>query len=479
MNHVTRLPALFRKESFWILFLLLTAFYWVLNQRFQSLALYSPNQQWVRFHTEWLMRISSGGLSAVDFRIAPLNLLLHLLIVSDPYRIFLSALAGFLVVFLILYGLTNIRTKIIKLLCSLYLVFSPSMLFSGLFVADYVLYLVLFSLATYFLLEFSVSEQVFYLFVFGLIFGLMGLLRFETFWMSALVFLYLFLRYRKGGLFFYYALAALFPIVFLQLSWVFLSFIFQGAVFSLLYDLYLTPLRAIANFSSPIEQFLMQTTWPFFLLYAITILRLGAYRSFYRSALFLSLLVPFLSPFFIRTAVQEMRPVTFASMFFIHYLILFPYIGNLFNERRQKWFYSLFIVGYFVLNVFAFTVTPERHEAMFFKRFTDANYHIPETTASFLGAKLANKRLIADERSVYPVLQYLPDLSRILYPDHPLYSSAVFTPSVFADAIVMRKGEDRVYREYLKGIGAGGGFNGFETAWEDEEYLVLERVPDP
>jgi len=43
----------------------------------------------------------------------------------------------------------------------------------------------------------------------------------------------------------------------------------------------------------------------------------------------------------------------------------------------------------------------------------------------------------------------------------------------------MRKGEDRVYREYLKEIGQGGGFNGFETAWEDEEYLVLERVPDP
>jgi len=461
-----------------LLFPLLTAFYWVLNQRFQSLALYSPYQQWVRFHADWLIKTFSEGLSAVDFEIPPLNLLLHLLIVSDPYRVFLSALAGFLVSFLILYGLTNIRTKVIKFLCSLYLAFSPSILFSSLFVPDYVLYLILYCLAFYFLLEFSVSEQVFYLFVFGLLFGLMGLIRFETFWMSFVVFFYLFMRYRKGRLFFYYALAALFPLLFLQFSWVFLSLIFKGEVSGLLYHLFIEPLRVITAFSNPIEQFVLQTTWPFIFLYALTILRLGTYRAFYRSALFFSLLIPFVSPFFLRTEVQELRPVTFASLFFIHYLILFPYIGNLFNERRQKVFYSAFLVGYFILNILSFSMTPEQREAHFFKRITDSGYQIPETRESVLGTKLAGQRLLADEKATYLLLQYLPQLSGIIHPKHPLYSSALFTPSAFVDAIVMRKNGDRIHAVYTGGSQEFGGLDGFRITYEDEVYLVLESVPD-
>jgi len=478
MNRVTRLPILLRARSFWLLFPLLSAFYWVLNQRFQSLALYSPNQQWVRFHADWLMRVSFGGLDVVDFEIPPLNLLLHLLIVSDPYQVFLSALAGFLVSFLILYGLTNIRTKVIKLLCSLYLIFSPSILFSCLFVPDYVLYLILYCLAFYFLLEFSVSEQVFYLFVFGLLFGLMGLIRFETFWMSFVVFFYLFLRYRNGRLFFYYALAALFPLLFLQFSWVFLSLIFKGEVSGLLYHLFIEPLRVIGAFSNPIEQFVLQTTWPFIFLYALTVVRLGTYRAFYRSALFFSLLIPFLSPFFLRTTVQELRPVTFASIFFIHYLILFPYIGNLFNERRQKIFYGTFLIGYFILTLLTFASTPEEHEALFFRRFMDDGYQIPASEESVIGKKLAGKRLIADGQATYRVLQDIPDLSGLIHPNHPLYPSAGFTPSAFADAVLMRKDADRVYRDYTEGTGQGKDFAGFAMTYEDEEYAVLERVPD-
>jgi len=478
VNRVTRLPVLFRSRTFWALFLLLFALYWFLNLRFQSAALYSPHQQWIRFHAKWLMRVSLEGMRAVDFEIPPLNLLLHILLVSDAHRIFLSALAGFLVAFLILYGLANVRTKTVKLLWSLYLALSPALWFSCLFLPDYVLYLILYCLAFYFLLEFSVSEQVFYLFVFGLLFGLMGLIRFETLWMSIVVFVYFLLRYGKRGLFLYYALAALFPLVSLQLSWVFLSLIFKGEAATLLRHLYVDPFFAFAAFSNPIEQFMLHMTWPFFFLYAVTIVRLGTYREFFRSALFFSLLIPFLSPFFLKMTVQELCPVTFASLFIIHYLILFPYIGSLFNEKRQKLFYSAFLVGYFLFTLFAFSVTPEEHEALFFKRLGDANYPIPATAESTIGATLSGKPLIADEKSTYLVLQHRSDLGGIIHPNHPLYSSALFTPSAFAKAIVMRKGEDRVYREYLKAVERGKEFAGFAKVWEDDAYLILERIPD-
>jgi hypothetical protein len=336
-----------------------------------------------------------------------------------------------------------------------------------------VLFLILFCLDFYFLLEFSVSEQTFYLFVFGLLFALLALLRFETIWMSIPVFLFLLIRYRKHGLFLYYAIAALFPLFFLLLSWLFLAFVFSGDWSGVLYKILIEPLTALSAFSNPVERFMIHTTWPFFILYGITIFRLGTYRSFYRSALFFVILVPFFTPFFIRSASQDFRPVTFASIFYIHYLILFPYIGSLFNEKKQKIFYNLFIIGYFAFNVFSFAITSEHHEALFFKAMTERNFVPPENKEATIARKIENRSLLADDRINYEVLQYLPNLSSLVYPGQPEYESVLFTPSNFVDFILMKKSDDRVYTEYRK-----RSFFGFRILYEDEQYMLLERVTD-
>lgn len=479
MSSITKIPLLYRSKIFWLLLVCLTLFYWILNYNFQASGMSSVEQSWMRYQALLLTQRPTPIFQHFDFSIPPLNLLVYL-IAGNTGRSFVFALiAAFLVSFLILYAFTNFQTRLLKISFSATFIFSPSLLFSFLYTPDYVLFLIVYCLAFYFLLEFTVSEQVFYLFVFGILFGILGLIHFEVIWVSIFVFLFLLFRYYRKKVFLYYSIAALFPILFLIACWFFMAFIFQGDVLALFEKTFIAPLNFMTMFWYVENLFLFHLIWPFFLLYGITIYRMGTFRSFYTSSLFFIFLIPFFTPILLGRAAQEMQPVTFSSIFLIHFFLLFPFTGYLINEIRQKYFLTLFLIGFFILNMVSFSLSPEPHEKFFFRFITQQSREYPGKKNEEIAQLIAGCTLLADGNASFEILQNLNTLREVYLPPQVEFSTVLFTPVVFVEKILMRKSNDRVYDYYKKALQTPAGVEGFQKAYEDEETLVLERITNP
>ena len=227
---ITKFPSL--KEN-WLCFLLLVviliSFYLFLSQFLMEQNFYPAvdSQIPARVLSD---KINGRGFLEADSFDIPLFLYYSYWIYPQWPSLFSIILSGFAFSFLILFVLENFKTRLLSIFFPLVLVFLPSSLFVVTNQPLIALLIVFFSFTMYFLLEFYTTQRVFYLFMAAITFGLQFYIEFQFFWLGILLILFFMINYYKTGLVFNYLITTLFPLLFFVLSWIFLIWIFRGAV---------------------------------------------------------------------------------------------------------------------------------------------------------------------------------------------------------------------------------------------------------
>lgn len=356
---------------------------------------------------------------------------------------FISVIAGSLIfTFLIFYILENFKTRLLKLFLPMILLLLPSALFVVTNQPMIVLIIFFFSLTLYFLLEFYTTQRVFYLFMAAISFGLQFYIQIEFFWLGILLIIFFGITYYRTGLVLNYLITTLFPLGFFLLSYLFLLWIFQGDFTEFSQEF--LKLDFQNGLHCLINCFLrnIKDRWPVFLFYLVILFEVGRYRIFFRSPLFITFISPFIMLFIFGSAGIETTTSVFNSLAVINFIILFPYLGPLINEKRKKIMILIFLMLILIFDVFSFWSLRTGKEKDFFLTLQGKynNLRIEEYRA------VANKlepfsTILTDETNTYQVIFFYDGDGRFITKDLPLYQTALANPAFFSEAFLYRKSE--------------------------------------
>ncbi len=356
---------------------------------------------------------------------------------------FVSIIAGSLIfTFLILYILENFKTRLLKTILPMIFILLPSTLFVITNQPMIVLIIFFFSLTLYFLLEFYTTQRVFYLFMAAISFGLQFYIQIEFFWLGLLLIIFFGVTYYRTGLTVNYLISTLFPIVFFLLSYLFLIWIFKGdfSEFSrrfLKID-FQNGLQCLINcFLGSIKH-----RWPVLIFYLYVLFQVGRYKIFYRSPLFIAFISPFILMFIFGSAGIETTSSIFISLSIINFIILFPFLGPLINEKRKKKLILFFLMLILVFDIFSFWTLREDKEKDFFLalqgKFRDPRIEEYHQVADKLKGF---STILTDELSTYQIIFFYKGDGQFITTDSTLYQTALANPAYFSEAYLYEKTE--------------------------------------
>ncbi|HRW92032.1 MAG TPA: hypothetical protein P5560_03690 [Thermotogota bacterium] len=464
-NRLTHFPSL-RGWLFPLLFVALFLFYLLLgNWAFEN-GLLLPQTLVRSVQARAVSGSSAISPNYLDFHQPPLSLLLSFVFPENP--VLVPSFSGALLVsLLLLYVWRNFQTRPLKFMASFLLVAFPGVLFSILLSQDFVLFLFLFSVSFYFLLEFSVEERVFYLFMFGLLSGFLFLLRFETLFAFAYLVFVFFAFYppRKA---FHYVVSALFPAVFLFLSWLFVVWIFWEPpahyIQAIWQDFFAASwVRQSSNHLSLFLGLLPFPVWYLFLFFS-----LGRFPEFFRSPLFLILFFPFPMVFLFLFSGHAFFPSTWPVLFVFHFVLLFPYLGPLFNEKRSTWLHAMVLLFLLGWNFFSFSFSAFPEERAFCTFIRGESFTSPVETYRSLAQKIRSDGvLLLDLQASAAPLFFVSPLPEMFLPGMDEFESALSQPHFFVDQVLVHLPSDGVSQR-------------LDLAWlrQEEGFSVVSQGKD-
>ena len=388
-------------------------------------------------------KINGRGFLEADSFDIPLFLYYSYWIYPQWPSLFSIILSGFAFSFLILFVLENFKTRLLSIFLPLVLVFLPSSLFVVTNQPLIALLIVFFSFTMYFLLEFYTTQRVFYLFMAAITFGLQFYIEFQFFWLGILLILFFMINYYKTGLVFNYLITTLFPLLFFVLSWIFLIWIFQGDVGLFAKEVFSFDFQSGLNCLGDCFRDNFKNRWPIMLFYLFILIRLGKFRTFFRSPLFLSFISPFIMIFILGASGNETTSAVFITLSIINLIILFPYLGPLINEKRNKIIIVLFLIFILVYDLFSFSVLRTGKEQDFLKAL-DGNYQDKqiEEYREVASQLEGYSSILTDEEETFPVIYFFRGEGKIISEGSPLYPMALANPSYFSEAYLFKKTED-------------------------------------
>jgi len=354
---------------------------------------------------------------------------------------FISIIAGGLIItFLIFYILENFKTRLLRTALPLIFILLPSTLFIMTSQPMIALIIFFFSLTLYFLLEFYTTQRVFYLFMAAISFGLQFYIRIEFFWLGLLLIIFFAVAYYRTGLVVNYLITTLFPLVFFLLSYLFLIWIFQGD-FSGFYQEFLE-IDIQKGFHCLIQCFLgnIKHRWPVLVFYLYVLLQVGKYKTFYRSPLFITFISPFIMLFIFGSAGIETTSSTFVSLSIINFIILFPFLGPLVNEKKKKNVIFLFLMLILFVDIYSFWTLREGRERAFFDALEGA-YRNPmvEEYREVANNLKGFSTILTDESITYQVIFFYEGDGQFITEDSPLYQTVMANPAYFSEAYLYKK----------------------------------------
>jgi len=467
---ITKFPSL--KEN-WLLFLLLLGilicFYLFLSQFLMEQNFYPSVDSQIPSRVLSDKLNGKGFLEADSFDI-PLFLYYSYWIYPQWPSLFSIILSGIVFSFLILFVLANFKTRLVRICLPMVLIFSPSSLFVVTNQPLMALIIVFFSFTLYFLLEFYTTQRVFYLFMAAIIFGLQFYIQFQFFWLGILLILFFVVNYTKTGLILNYLITMLFPLLFFVLSWFFLVWIFEGDVGLLTREIFELDFQNGLKCLGDCFQENLKHRWPVMLLYLFILLRIGKYRTFFRSPLFITFISPFILIFILGSTGNKTTSSVFITLSLINLIILFPYLGPLINEKRNKIIIMLFLIFILVYDLFSFAVMRTGKEEDFFialkEDFRDTQIEEYREVASQLEGFSS---ILTNESITFHVIYFYRGEGKIITDGSSIYRTTLANPSYFTDAFLYKKEEgkkkldiERIADDYPKGH------------FESEHFVILK-----
>jgi len=437
---ITQFPSLKDNwKRFLVFFILLVFLYMFISQLLMAQNFY-PNVDQRMLSRILLDKVHSRGFLESDSFDIPLFLYYSLWFFPQWPAFFSIIVGAFVISFLIVYVLENFKTPLIKIVFSSAIALLPSSVYVISNQPMIALLMFFFSLALYFLLEFYQSQRVFYLFLSAIAFGLQFYIQFHFFWLGLLLILFFAVSYWKTGLIINYLITILFPLLFFLLSWFFLIWVFRGDLSRLSTQVFSLDLKNGINCLFQCFQTNLISRWPIMLFYLYILFRVGRYRSFYRSPLFLAFMAPFILIFILGTGGNQTSTSAFIILSLMNLIILFPYLGPLVNEKRQKVVIAIFLIFIFAYDVCSFLYLRRENEGAFLKAFQGEYKN--ESVAEY---RIAASQLtpfhsvLTDTEYTYPIFCFYEGNGTIITKGSPLYQTAMANPAHFAQAYLVDK----------------------------------------
>lgn len=437
---ITKFPSL--KEN-WLLFLLLLVillcFYLFLSQFLMEQNFYPSVDSQIPSRVLSDKLNSKGFLESNSFDI-PLFLYYSYWINPQWPSFFSIIVGGFAFAFLVLFVLENFITRLLRIFLPLVLIFLPSSLFVVTNQPLIALIILFFSLTLYFLLDFYTTQRVFYLFMAAITFGLQFYIQFQFFWLGLLIILFFLVTYAKSGLIFNYLITTLFPLLFFVLSWFFLIWIFQGNVRLFAREVFEIDFQNGVKCLGDCFRENIKHRWPIMLFYLFILLKVGKFKNFFLSPLFLSFISPFIMIFILSSSGNSTNSSVFITLSIINLIILFPYLGPLINEKRNKFIMLLFLILILVYDLFSFALMRTGKEGDFFMAL-EGHYKDTQIEEYRLVAGQLERfsSILTDDMDTFPVLYFFEGDGKIINEASPLYKSTLVNPSYFTDAYLYMK----------------------------------------
>ncbi|HOO33840.1 MAG TPA: hypothetical protein PK466_10920 [Thermotogota bacterium] len=470
---ITKLPSIFENKRFFFLtFLILVSLYLFISYSMLENNVYPPDS--LQFGANELLN-RANNLSFINdgnYNIPLFDALNYSLTPRWPSFIPI-VFVTLIISYLILFIFNNFRSKTLKVLISLFIAFLPSTIFIVTDSPEMAILIVLFSLTMYFILEFTLNERVFFLFMAAITFGLLFYILFEIIWFVIFFAVYFSIVYAKRKKHINFIITITFPSLFFLVSWIFLMWIFKADIESFFRE------NLLLNFTDGIQGFhkyLQQNIyarWPVLVLYLYILFTLGKFKLFFTSPLFMAFIAPVILALILNLGGFPVNSSFYISISMINIIILFPYLGPLFNERRQKRIILFFLVFIFAFDVYSAMYTRQGQEKLFFSAVLNT-YESEEVIEYKEVAKQMKgyQNILTDWEETYGIIYFHEDARLFLTSKTPNFINISLNPQLYADAILFYKfGEtyrlydQHILREYFEST----------PAYESENYLLFSR----
>jgi len=455
MANVSYIMNPLRNPWFWMFFACLFVMYLTLGLSLQEAGILSEETRWYSFQARTVWWGDPGGLGIIGVETPPIPHIPYLLLIHPV--LVASFVAAFSMGFLILYILKHYQTLQVKVFLIALLILSPSMLFLSLQSPRTIIFFMLNILSFYFLMEFSVKEESFFIMIFGLIFGMLVLIDFSIIFSLIFLFIFFFLFFKKMRVL-EYTFVSVFPLVFLFLSWILLNTMFTN-------DPAATISGWFAAFSPKngfryLIQFLHSSAF-FVILYGFTLIVVGRFLRFFRSPLFFTLVLPWCNLILLGFFHESGAFMANSKLLLINYIILFPYIGRLMNERRLR---NIIAFLFLLTLVWEFVgVRRNTEEDVFFQWLTaQPVVSISQESKSILALFSDQERIWVSDPALYSALYHSDDLSRWVLPNHEDHGLVSMQPSLYVGWIFTIGSDQRPYSD-------------FDLIYESKKYKILQN----
>ena len=387
-------------------------------------------------------------LENVGFVYPPLPVLLSILL---PFPWLVQGVVGALIYMVMLYfGVKFYRSS--YLLFALLPLFLP-FLYLALFRFDVLLLFFLISASTLLLLKYWEEGFSLYLFSAGFLFGIAFFIDFSAVFMAVFYSVVILLKrgasisHRVGV-----ALVFLVPSIFFFFFTLFVNFIFKDDPLYFLREYAsfffqdIRVLQAKADFFTAVALFIdyLQRSFPLLLPYVGGLLLVKRWRSYYLSPIFLI----YLSPIFLSLLQIRYGFFTFSfsnSVIFTLFLLMF---SN--RLRLSPVIYILFLISA-LLSPFVFLKSDDRNEVNFARAFLGREFERNLTFYKEVAAQVnsLNGKVLMDDRSLYPSVLFISDLSKLILPYQYDFYPILLAPCGKVDYVVgVAASGDAVYKMY-------------------------------
>jgi hypothetical protein len=338
MSDVTMLPKVGKSPWFVVLFGVMCVLYFLVASLAADHGVFSTEMGILAGRAEIVQNGTDTARREALTANPPLVFLL-LLILGNPVLV-VSLTSAFVTSFMVFAVWKGFERKRFKLIILFYCFLTPSVIILALFQPLLFIYIFVFSLANYFLLEFYRTEYSFYVFVFSLWLGVLFLIYQEILLFIPFVALGFVLILRDSRMIGVYLFVSLFPTAFFICARCMIAYLLTGVFPDIL------PFNGIGFNLAPSEiRVLLIHSVPHVLLYLYLFIKVGGYREFYSSPMF----VVMLSPFVLLLTASSFEPVSrligYHVLFMFTLIVLFPYLKMFAPEVRMLRMLPLLLAG--------------------------------------------------------------------------------------------------------------------------------------
>lgn len=429
---------------------------------------------------------SDFKIENIGFVYPPLSFIPFLLL-NDPL-IVPSIISGALSTLLIIYLTKTYKPSTLSIISISILLVNPLYIFLATQKFDILLFYILLCFSVLYTIRYIETEYSLYIFISGLLFGIIFFVDFRILFSIPLYIISLFLLTIKNNINYRLAiiLVKISPIIFFLLSWLYLNWIFTGNP--------LTFIQSPYSFfrSEPVSPELIQATGSFIKSFYLTVKQLFVnsflilpyllvipyikkYTTLYALPFFLIYIIPIFITFF-SIYFGSFFPYTYSSILFLLFSLIFAFHLKIVNTKK----YFLTTVISFISS-FIFTINSvDFHEQNFVKFLInyEISEHINIKEDKFAAELLINqdcKSILTDDAYTFPVIYFTKNTNAFILPHNYIYNTALSNPVLFAECLLISKNPRDALKKRFPSTESGF-IPGFYLLHNGLKYMIFVNI---